>query len=125
MEREIFKEEFTMQKRSIGLSIVLSIVTCGIYGIYWFVVLTNEVNAASGKQDVSGGVAVLLDIVTCGIYGIYWSYKMGEKIQTIKANRNMPADSNLPILYLILSIVGLQLVTWALIQNELNQMTEA
>ena len=111
-----------MQKRSIGLSIFLSIITCGIYGLYWFVVMTNETNTLTGKPDTSGGVCVLLNIITCGIYGIYWSYRMGQKIQEIKANKNMAADSNLPILYLILSIFGLQIITYALVQNELNQM---
>ena len=33
-----------VRPRSIPLSIVLSIITCGIYGIYWFVSLTDEVN---------------------------------------------------------------------------------
>ena len=112
-----------MQKRSIGLSIVLSIITCGIYGIYWFIVLTNETNAATGEQQsTSGGVAFLLTRVTCGIYGIYWAYKMGEKVQKAKTNRNLPADSNLPILYLVLCIIGLEIIVCALIQNELNQL---
>ena len=61
--------------RSIVVSIILSIVTCGIYGIYWFVKLNDELNAAAGKQNAtSGGVAVLLTLVTCGIYGFYWAY---------------------------------------------------
>lgn len=33
-----------IEQRNIGLCIVLSIVTCGIYGIYWFIKLTDEVN---------------------------------------------------------------------------------
>ena len=112
-----------VQKRSIGLNIVLSIVTCGIYFIYWFITLTNDVNTASNhSQDgTSGGVAFLLSLVTCGIYGYYWAYKQGEKINEAKAMRNMPAD-NPNVLYLILSIFGLQIVVYALAQSELNKM---
>lgn len=33
-----------IQPRSVPLCIVLSIITCGLYGLYWFVCLTNEVN---------------------------------------------------------------------------------
>lgn len=29
-----------IKQRNIGICILLSIVTCGIYGLYWFVVLT-------------------------------------------------------------------------------------
>ena len=113
-----------MVKRNIGLCIVLSIITCGIYSIYWFVVLANDTNVASGhaQDGTSGGVAFLLTLVTCGIYGFYWAYKQGEKINEAKAMRNMPADSNASIIYLILSIFGLGIVAYALMQSELNKM---
>ena len=112
-----------MTKRSVGVSILLTIITCGIYGIYWFITLTNEANTASGhaQDGTSGGVAFLLTLVTCGIYGYYWAYKMGEKVAEAKAIRNMPAD-NPNVLYLILSIFGLQIVVYALAQSELNKM---
>ena len=113
-----------MVKRNIGLCIVLSIITCGIYSIYWFVVLANDTNVASGhaQDGTSGGVAFLLTLVTCGIYGFYWAYKQGEKLNEAKAMRNMPADSNASIIYLILSIFGLGIVAYALMQSELNKM---
>lgn len=60
-----------MRERGVAVSIILTIVTCGIYGIYWFICLTNEVEAASEDRTMaSGGAAFLLTIVTCGIYGI-------------------------------------------------------
>lgn len=31
-----------IQSRSIPLCIILSIITCGIYGLYWLVCLANE-----------------------------------------------------------------------------------
>ncbi|MCI8441365.1 MAG: DUF4234 domain-containing protein [Provencibacterium sp.] len=112
-----------MKQRSIAVAILLSLVTCGIYGIYWFVCLTDDANLLSERTaDTSGGVAFLLNLVTCGIYGIYWAYKMGEKLNAAKALRGMPTDSNSSILYLLLSIFGLGIVAWALMQNELNSM---
>ena len=52
--------------RSIVTAVILSIVTCGIYGIYWFVCLTNEANQASGDTNAtSGGMALLFTILTC------------------------------------------------------------
>lgn len=114
-----------MNKRNIALCIVLSIVTCGIYGIYWMIVLANETNVASGhaQDGTSGGIVFLLTLVTCGIYGIYWAYKQGEKINEAKAMRNMPTDSNAGVLYLILEIFGLGIIGYALMQNELNKMS--
>lgn len=109
--------------RNIAVCIILSLVTCGIYGIYWFIVMTNDVNSASGVEDTSGGVAFLLTLVTCGIYGWYWAYKMGEKLDKAKNDRNIPS-SNSGVLYLILCIFGLSIITYALIQNDLNKLAE-
>ena len=110
-----------MQKRDIAISIVLSIVTCGIYGIYWFIVLTNDVNEITdNKQDTSGGICFLL---TCGIYGIYWAYQVGEKIERTKNARGI-VSSNTGVLYLILALFGFSIITYALAQNEINKLMD-
>ncbi len=110
-----------IQERNIVVSIILSIVTCGIYGLYWFVCLTNDVNTVSEEQGTSGAMAVLFTIITCGIYGLYWAYKCGEKIDIAKQKRGIPA-SNGGVLYLILFIFG-GIIAYALIQNELNVLS--
>lgn len=105
-------------ERNIGIAILLSIITCGIYAIYWFITLTNEVNAKYGDPNAtSGGVAFLLTLVTCGIYGYFWAYKLGEKVDAIKGN---PAG-NSNILYLVFEIFGLNIVTLALAQDSINK----
>ena len=54
-----------IERRNIAVCIVLTLVTCGIYGIYWIVCLTNDVNTVSGDVNgTSGGMVVLLTIVT-------------------------------------------------------------
>ena len=112
-----------IQKRSIGMCIVLSIITCGIYGLYWFVVLTDDANRMTedAQNETSGGMALLFKIITCNIYGLYWMYKQGDKIDRIKNSRGIPS-SNTGILYLILSLFGLSIVSYALMQNELNNI---
>lgn len=112
-----------IKQRNIALCIILSIVTCGIYGLYWFVCITDDMNAAVEEQGTTGVMALLLTIVTCGIYSFYWAYKMGEKVDALKAKNGVPS-SNSGILYLILCIFGLSIVAWAIIQNELNQVAE-
>ena len=123
MNSYLFKGEFVMIERiNIAVCIVLTLVTCGIYGIYWIVCLTNDVNTVSGDVNgTSGGMVVLLTIVTCGIYGIYWAYKQGEKLDFTKNNRGIPS-SNSGVLYLILQIFGFGIIAYALMQNELNKL---
>ena len=111
-------------QRNIALCIVLSIVTCGIYGLYWLVVLNDDVNTVTGKPGTSGGMVLLLTIVTCGIYGLYWAYKMGEKLDQARTEHGATTGS-LPILYLVLNLFGLNIVTWALMQSEVNKYVPA
>lgn len=102
---------------NIAVSIVLSIVTCGIYAIYWFIMLTDEVNRRAGTpEDTSGGIAFLLSMVTCGIYAIYWAYRIGEKVDAISGQQK---SSN--ILYLVLELFGLQIIVLALAQDAVNK----
>ena len=61
-----------MKKFSWIKALILPLITCGIYGIYWFVCLTNEMNKLSDTKDTSGGLCFLLNLITCNIYGIYW-----------------------------------------------------
>ena len=110
-----------VNRRDIVACILLSIVTCGIYGLYWFVCLNDELNIASGQEDQSGVVVLLLSIVTCGIYYYFWAYKAGEKIDTIKMRYNRLAGNN-AALFLVLAIFQLSIVINILIQNELNDM---
>lgn len=118
----LYKGDFFMiQQRNIAVCIILSIVTCGIYGLYWLVCLTNDTNTAAGTTDgTSGGMVLLLTIVTCNIYSLYWGYKQGEKIDIAKQKKGMPSsDSN--VLYLLLCLF-VPVVAWALMQNELNNL---
>ena len=111
-----------MKERNIVTSIILSIVTCGIYAIIWFIGITDDAKlAAEDTSLASGGLAFVLTIVTCGIYGIYWAYKIGELIKTAQVKRGMPPKDN-AIIYLLLEIFGLSIVVYALAQNDLNEM---
>ena len=111
-----------IQERSIVTAIILSVVTCGIYGLYWMYALTEDTNHfANEPNPVSGGTALLLSIVTCGIYTWYWMYKRGEYIDNYYAQRGLPPQSN-SILYLVLSICGLGIVSYCLMQSEVNKI---
>lgn len=110
-----------IKQRNIAVCIILSIVTCGIYGLYWFVCLTDDTNTVAGEVGTTGVMAVIFTIITCGIYGWFWAYKSGDKIDTAKQKRGIPA-SNSGILYLLLFILTGGIITYALIQNELNKL---
>ena len=103
--------------RNLVLAIVFSFLTCGIYSIYWMIKLNDEVNQLAGeRQATSGGMVFLFSLITCGIYGIYWAYKMGERCDRIRG-----IQGNSSILYLVLSILGLDIVYFCLLQDMINK----
>ena len=110
-----------VKQKDIAVSIILSIITCGIYLYVWMYDITESANVVSNKADISPGMAVLLSIITCGIYSIYWNYKMGKQIYEARLNKGMNANDN-SILYLILSILEFDIINVALMQSDLNEM---
>ncbi len=112
-----------MKQRNLALCIIFSIITCGIYELYWIVCITDETNELSENPNYASGIfALLLTIVTCNIYGLYWAYQMGEKIDIIKQKRGKPT-SNSGVLYLILQLI-FPLIGLVLMQNEVNQLLD-
>lgn len=112
------------KNRNIALCIVFSIITLGIYALYWLVKLNDEINSLAKAEGTSGGMVLLLTIITCGIYGWYWAFKMGEKVDTLKQDRG-EAPTNSGVMYLILCLIGLSVVTFALLQSEINKSVPA
>ncbi len=112
-----------IQEKNIATNVILSIVTCGIYGIFWFIQLTDDTARVSEDKSMSGGMAFLLGLVTCGIYYIYWAYKMGKNIYQAKLDKNLNVQDN-SILYLVLQLFGLGIVNYCLMQNELNEIAK-
>ena len=110
-----------IKERNIVVCILLTIVTCGIYGIIWFISMTDDMRYASGDQTLSGGTAFLCTLITCGIYGYYWAYKMGKATVAAKASRGEQASDN-SVLYIVLQVLGVGIVNYCLIQNDLNSM---
>lgn len=112
------------QQRSIALCIVLSIVTCGIYWIYWYYCIAQDVYSLNNNLSTTPGITLLLNIVTCGIYGIYAYYKWGQALNEVCVAKGIPGEDR-SVLYLVLSIFKLSIVNMALIQSDLNLMTDA
>ena len=110
-----------IRKRNLVACILLTIVTCGIYGIIWFINMTDNVAYLSDDPEMSGGKAFLFTIITYGIYSFFWAYKMGKNIYRAQVARDVPASDN-SVLYVILQIFGLGIVNYCLIQNDINNM---
>lgn len=118
-----------VKHRSIGLCLLLHLLTCGFYGFFWFISLTDDTNEVTETGGTSGFTSLLLVILTCGIYQYYWAYKLGEKLDYSRAKNGAP-HGNLALVFLALSIFsisgyGFGLVVYCIAQNELNKYVPA
>ncbi|HEX7900253.1 MAG TPA: DUF4234 domain-containing protein [Planctomycetota bacterium] len=111
-------------ERGVVMSIVLTFLTCGIYGWVWLYKIGDELNSHQGMGRLKPGVDILLILVTCGLWGIYVMYKYPRALQEITQDEKAPVvDLTVPCL--ILTIFGLQIVSLAILQSELNKHWEA
>lgn len=113
----------SIPRRDIVISVILSILTCGIYGLYWLIVLTDEVNAVSDDYTTSGAMSVLFILLTCGLYSFYWAYRMGKNLYKAGCNYNIDIPDN-SVIYLLFTILGGGIINYCLIQSELNKFAK-
>ena len=113
-----------VENKSIATAIILSIVTCGIYGIIWYINLVNDVNKICNddKSNQSGGTVFLLTLVTCGIYGIIWFYQAGKRMYEVGPKYGIQISDN-SVIYLVLMLFGLGIVNFCLVQSDLNRFS--
>ena len=111
--------------RNAVTAIILSIVTCGIYGLIWMVNLVDDVNtlAQDEHSNQSGITVLLLTIVTCGIYGMIWFYQAGKRMEEVGKKYGVSIADN-SIIYLVLLFFGLGIVDYYLLQTDLNKFAE-
>ncbi|HAH32711.1 MAG TPA: hypothetical protein DCL44_10405 [Elusimicrobia bacterium] len=107
--------------RSIAEGMIFTLITCGIYNIFWNIHQMETCNELAGRQEFSPGKIILLSLVTCGIYFVYYQYCMGEIIVEIQRNRSVTPYENLPLISLVLSLCGLSIIVDAIHQHELNK----
>ena len=84
----------------------------------------NKKNSgAPSVQERNIVTCILLSIVTCGIYGIIWFYECGRRL-SVAGNKYGKQIQDNSTIYLILSIFGLQIVAYCMVQNDLNKFAQ-
>lgn len=101
---------------------MLSIITGGIYAIYWMYLLVKNVRAL--KQDNSSCTGEMLCLLFVPFYALYWWYTRGNDVKSLLDARDYHISST-GTLYLVLSIFGLGIVAMAIMQNDFNALSFA
>lgn len=102
--------------------ILLSLVTCGFYGIYWLYKVSEETQNYSGEQEMTPVVDLLLCIFV-PFYSLYWVYKQSQKITRMQAKAGLPPRDE-AILHTVLMLV-FGVITIFMFQDNLNKIWDA
>ena len=105
-----------IKERNIVVCILLTLVTCGIYGIYWIIMIAKE--AVSVKDPADNAVLEIVLMLFLPFLGIF----MTEKKFAEGCEARGIAHSDQSVLYLILGLVGLGIVPLCMLQNDLNKI---
>ncbi len=111
--------------RSIALGIIFSLLTCGIYSLYWQYKQMVTLNGWLGRADYRFGLWLLLCIITCGIFALYYEYKMAKGINEVQANTGLQVNSDLAVICVLLAFFGIGIASLAIQQSEINNFYNA
>lgn len=113
-----------LQNRSVALVVVLCLVTCGIYPLYWLYQtatgLENEGKSGSGLDPV---ILVILSFFLGCVGYLLFGMAADQNLNNIKTQRGMPTADN-KVLYMVLGFL-IPIVLVAIVQNEINQIVPA
>ena len=107
-----------IKERNPIVAILLTIVTCGIYGIYWAVCLARESVSVKDPAD-----SAILEIVLVLFFAPLGFFLAEKKFAEGCAEKGIAHKDN-SILYLVLGLVGLGIVDYVMMQNDLNAIAK-
>ena len=99
---------------------ILGMVTCGIYAIYWFFQVCNELNEGLGREEYSAGKEFALTVITCGAWGMWWMWRASESVVELQEKWGTEPKFDAPIVFVI-SIMGFAAIA---MQMSLNNAWE-
>lgn len=118
-----YEQRKLLEERNIILAVVFSILTLGIYFIYWMNRTANSIKIMDG--DYSGAALETVFFFLVPFYRLYWVYTRGKKVAEVaneKWRYHRIQDESLP--YLIVSLFVGDLIVMAIMQNDLNRFAK-
>lgn len=82
--------------RSLLVYILLTIITCGIYSLYFWYKFAQDMNTVcNGDGRHTRGILarILFSILTLGIYDLFWLYGAGDRINLNCQRKSIPCST--------------------------------
>ncbi len=122
----------TIERRDPGMVLLISFVTCGLYLIYWYWKMYEELESLAGASPTGNSFVLdfMLVIVTCSLWGIWVDYKISMQLNELQNARGILAPDSTTIavgLDALAYISGFvcNYITSAIHQDQLNKVVKA
>ena len=106
-------------ERNPVMVIVFSIITCGIYGIYWQYTVGKEINAALGREAMNPLLAILALIFYPILF--YYVYLMDNALVELAPRANVQYESKFIIWLISMFFIG-TVIQLFMVQTTLNEI---
>lgn len=106
-----------LQKRNVAVYVILSVVTGGIFGLYWQYLLIRDTRSLKTGHTRSGDELFAMIIIP--FYHVYWWIRTAKTAQTVLC-RNGKAPKGKIWMYALFSLLFLDVVNAALLQSSFN-----
>lgn len=117
-----------MTERNPAVVLLLTLVTCTLYGYYWLFVTTDELRRETGREDLSPVLDLVLAIFTAGLWGLYATWRNAQIVHEVLRARGVEhADQSQAVLIFNLStfVWGAGwLVSLVLMQVDYNRLAK-
>lgn len=123
MEKSVVKEN-----REFWIYYLLTIVTLGIYGLFFMWYVVKDLNTVCGSVEEDGSeespnflLVTVFSLLTFGVYGVYWCYKTANRMKYAAGRYGVKINESghTYLLYLVASYVigaaaghALGFITW-------------
>lgn len=112
-------EWLDIEQKDIAAAIIISILTCGIYAIYWLYCIMKSIKVLKGEDESVAGE--LLCFIFVPFYGVYWCYTRSDVLVSELKKHGITATTSKEG-SLILSLLALGLVVYGIMQSDLNKL---
>jgi hypothetical protein len=101
--------------------LILSLITCGLYGLIWLWQAETEVKQELELTDTNPGLDVVLTVLTLGIWFLVAVYRLSKHVAEAQRRVNL-VPNDLSLVTVIVSALGFWFVAITLLQVELNKV---
>jgi len=111
-----------LEKRNVATVVVFSILTFGIYAVWWAYVTCQALQQQGKKTSIPVILTTLMMLFYSSVGGLLLGMDADDNINAIKEMHGMPKADN-KILWMLLGFF-IPVVTIALVQSEINSMID-